>query len=219
MKIFLDSADPVAITQWFATGLIDGVTTNPTHLHKQGGNILETIKAICDIMPGCDVSVQVTQSEPEKVYEQAKKIAKIAKNVVVKIPCKKEYYSVIKQLVHEGIPINVTLVFSLVQALYMSKLGVRYISPFVGRLEDANEDGEGLLVEVRHMLDQYMYDTQLLAASLRNRGHLDAAIMAGADVATLPVSLLEESTQHRLTDQGIERFAADWQALGIRQFP
>lgn len=219
MKIFLDTADYKALAHWLEAGIIDGVTTNPTHLSTAGGDPKRAVQEICTLMKGKDVSVEVTQSEPEAVYKQAKEIAALADNVVVKVPCHAKYYAVIKKLVDDGIKINVTLVFTLIQSMLMCKLGVRYISPFVGRWDDIDVDGGNLLFEIRQMIDEYAFKTELLAASLRHVRHVHQAIVAGADVATVPVSVLEKMTKHPLTDQGIAKFDADWQKLGIKTFP
>lgn len=219
MKIFLDTANLASIKKWHEMGIIDGVTTNPTHLSKEGGDPLQLVKEICGALPQGDVSVEVTQEDPAAVYEQAKKIAAIAPNVVVKVPCHINYYSVIKRLVGEGVSINVTLLFSLSQGVMMCKLGVKYISPFVGRLDDINANGAELLYALRTMVDSYGYRTEILAASLRHVVHLEQAIMAGVDAATLPAEVLEKALTHQLTDQGMQRFADDWKKLGVRQFP
>jgi transaldolase len=217
MKLFLDSADLKAIKKY--AFLIDGVTTNPSHLSKEGGDPKKQVIAISKLLPGKDVSIEVTEKDPKAVYKQAKEIARLGKNVVVKVPCHADYYEIIAQLVKDGVALNITLVFTLVQSLYMCKLGVKYISPFIGRWDDIDVDGAELLYEIRQMVDEYQYDTQILAASLRGVRHLHEAIMAGADVATVPVSALEQSMKHVLTDQGIEKFDADWKKLGIKQFP
>ena len=220
MKIFLDTADRRAIKKWAATGIIDGVTTNPSHLSKEGGDPKKVVEEICAMLPEGDISVEVTQTEPEAVYKQAREIAEIADNVVVKIPCHADYYEVIKRLVHEEIEINVTLVFTLIQALIMCKLDVQYISPFVGRWDDIDVDGMNVLYEMREMIDQYGFvETSLLAASLRHVRHLHEAILVGADAATVPVDVLEKVIAHPLTDQGMNKFLADWQKLGIKKFP
>lgn len=220
MKIFLDTADLTSIKKWAATGVIDGVTTNPTLLSKQGGDAKKLIGEICTVMVGKDVSVEVTETKPEAVYAQAKKIAAIADNVVVKIPCHKDYFVIIKRLVDEGVALNVTLVFTLLQSLFMCKLGVKYISPFVGRWDDIDVDGMEVVAEIRDMIDDYEYHkTQLLAASIRSVRNFHDAIRAGADVATIPVAVLQKSFEHPLTDRGMEKFMADWSKLGIKQFP
>lgn len=219
MKIFLDTADINSIKKWIDKGIIDGVTTNPTHLSKTGMDPKKHIEQLCALFPDGDISVEITQLQPEQAYKQAKEIAKIADNITVKVPCHIDYYEIIKKLVDEGISINVTLVFSLIQSLMMCKLGVTYISPFVGRWDDIDVDGIQLLYQIREMIDTYGYSTQILAASLRSVRHFHDAIAAGADVATLPADVLEKSLNHILTDKGIQLFDADWQKLGIKQFP
>lgn len=219
MKIFLDTADVASIKQWADTGIIDGVTTNPSLLSKAGGDPKKIIQDICTILPDGDISVEVTAEDPLEAYQQAKKIAAFHKQVVVKIPCHLSYYPVIKKLVDEEVRINVTLVFTVIQALMMNKLGVEYISPFVGRWDDIDVDGIALLQEMCEMRDVYGYQTEVLAASIRTVRQLHDAIMAGADVATLPVAVLEKAVQHPLTNHGMQLFAQDWKKLSITQFP
>lgn len=218
MKLFLDTADVAVIKQWAALGIVDGVTTNPTHLSKTD-DPKKTIQQIFMILPHGEISVEVTEEDPNKMYEQAKKIAALHKQVLVKIPCHVSYYPIIKKLVDEGISINVTLVFSVIQAMMMSKLGVTYISPFVGRWDDIDVDGIALLQEMCEIRDTYGFETQVLAASLRTVRQLHDAIIAGSDAATVPANVLEKALQHPLTDKGIELFTADWKKLGISQFP
>lgn len=219
MKIFLDTANIQAIKKWMLTDLIDGVTTNPTHLSKEGGDPKKRVLEICSLLPDGEISVEVTEKEPEAVYKQAKAIAALAENVVVKVPCHAQYYEIINRLVQEQVRLNITLVFSLTQGLMMCKMGVSMISPFVGRLDDNGQNGMALVMHLRDMIDQYGYETELLAASLRTVEHFHGAIEAGADIATLPVEVFEKSLAHPLTDQGIEKFDADWKKLGIAQFP
>lgn len=219
MKIFLDTANLEGIKKWANTGLIDGVTTNPTHLSKEGKNPKDQILAICAALPEGEISVEVTEQDPDAVYKQAKDIAALAENIVVKIPCHHQYYQVIGRLVEEEIPLNITLVFTLIQGLMMCKLGVRYVSPFVGRLDDVDVDGIELLPEMREMVDEYGFDTGILAASLRGVRHVHDAIIAGADAATISLPVFATMIEHPLTDQGIKMFSADWAKLGIRQFP
>jgi transaldolase len=219
MKIFLDTANRELIKKWAQTGLIDGVTTNPTHLSKEGKNPTETVLTICSILPSGVISVEVVETEPEKVYTQARAIAALADNIAVKIPCHAQYYSTIKRLVNERITLNITLVFSLTQGLMMAKLGAQYISPFIGRLDDNNENGIELVQQLRHMLDWYCFDTKLLAASIRDVAHLESVINVGADIATVPVEVFENSLTHPLTDKGMAQFLADWKKLDIVQFP
>ncbi len=219
MKLFLDTAHALSIQKGKASGLINGVTTNPTHLSKEGGSIKELLESICTVMAPDDVSIEVTELEPQEVYEQAKRIADIAPNVVVKIPCHKAYTQVINKLVHEGIKINVTLLFSAVQGLLMCKLGVRYISPFIGRLDDIDVDGMELIYDLKKIIGNYGFTTQILAASLRHVRHVHDVALAGADIATVPVKLFDELLNHPLTDKGIALFDADWRKLGISHFP
>lgn len=219
MKIFLDTASIEHITQLKSTGLIDGVTTNPTHLSKEGKNPRDVVLAICDILPHGEISVEITEKNPDAVYKQAKEIAALASNILVKVPCHKDYYGVIHQLVKDGIPLNITLVFSLVQAVFMAKLGVRYVSPFVGRLEDTKEDGIGLIYAIRHAFNHYHFETGILSASIRNSNHVRDVILAGTDAITIPITLLPDLMQHPLTDKGMELFDADWRKLDIKKFP
>lgn len=219
MKIFLDTADIKAIKKWKETGLVDGVTTNPSHLAKEGKNPRKQVLEICTLLPKGEISVEVTKTKPADVYKQAKEIAALSKNILVKIPCHADYYPVIKKLVNEKVKLNITLVFSLAQSLFMSKLGVTYISPFVGRWDDIDVDGTELLIELRVMQEEYNFKTGILAASLRTVRNFHDAIMAGCDVATLPISIMQKVMAHPLTDQGIEKFNADWAQLGIKKFP
>jgi len=219
MKIFLDTADYDAIAGWAESGIIDGVTTNPTHLSKEGKNPTEQVLAICSVLPQGVISVEVVEEEPDAVYKQARTIFDLADNIAVKIPCHKDYYAVIKRLVHEKIRLNITLVFSVAQGLMMSKLGVDYISPFIGRLDDSGCNGMELLIQLRNMIDQYQFETNILAASIRGVDQFAQAIMAGADVATVPVEVLEKAVKHPLTDKGMIQFLDDWKKLGIQQFP
>lgn len=220
MKIFLDTANTELIKKWAHTGLIDGVTTNPTHLSKEvGKDPVDQILAICDILPSGVISVEVVETKPESIYQQALQLAALCENIAIKIPCHPSYYSIIRKLVEEGIPLNITLVFSLVQGLMMAKLGVRYISPFIGRLDDIHQDGIELIKQLRHMLDWYDFDTQLLAASIRDTKHFEDTIMAGADIATVPVNVFEHSLTHELTDKGMAQFLQDWKKLNVNHFP
>jgi transaldolase len=219
MKIFLDTANTESIQKWAQTGLIDGVTTNPTHLSKEGNNPVEQVLAICDILPDGSISVEVTETEPEQVYLQARKLASLCDNIVVKVPCHAHYYTVIKKLIAEGIPLNITLVFSLSQGLMMAKLGAQYISPFVGRLDDIGTDGIELIQHLRHIIDWYDFETEILAASIRDVAHFEQAMLAGADIATVPVEIFEKSLAHQLTDKGMAQFLADWKKLNVNRFP
>lgn len=219
MKIFLDTANVASIEKWAATGLIDGITTNPSHLSKEKTDPKKVILEICKLLPKGHISVEVTQQEPDAVYKQAQQIAALADNIWVKIPCHPQYFPVIKKLVEEEVKINITLVFTLLQCLMMCKLGVYYISPFIGRLDDIEADGMAFIPHVRDMIDFYGFETKLLVASIRSVQNFHDAVIAGADAITVPVDVFEKSISHPLTDQGIEKFNKDWQKLGINHFP
>lgn len=219
MKIFLDTADLESIKKLVPTGLIDGITTNPSNLSKISGDPKETIMQICKLLPAGHISVEVTEQDPEKLYQQAKVIAGLADNIWVKIPCHAHYYPVIKKLVQQGVKLNITLVFSLLQSVMMCKLGVYYISPFVGRLEQAGHDGVELLYQIRHMIDYYGFETKMLAASLRSVEHVQQAVLAGSDAATMAPTIFEQAIAHELTDKGMQTFAQDWQKIQRGVFP
>ncbi len=219
MKLFLDTAHVESIKKWSETGLLDGVTTNPTSLSKEAGLPTEVVKKISALLDENDVSVEVTERAPQAVYDQAKRITALADNIVVKIPCYTDYFPVIKKLVDEGIAINITLVFTAIQGLLMAKLGVLYVSPFIGRLEEIDIDGITTIAEMRDMFDRYDFETEILAASVRSVRHVHDVALAGADIATMSEHIFEEITKHPLTEKGMAKFEADWQKLGIRQFP
>jgi transaldolase len=213
VKIFLDTANREWIKKWAATGLIDGVTTNPTLLSKEGGNIKQVLKDICAMIEG-SVSIEVVEKNPDAVLAQAREISKFAKNVAVKIPFAEQYLPVIKTAVEEDIKINVTLVFTPVQTLLVAKLGVAYISPFVGRWDDIGVDGLALLEEVIAARDGYNFPSQIIAASVRSVLHWQKIIPTGVDIITLPPAVFEAGMKHPLTERGIELFDNDWKKLG-----
>lgn len=219
MKLFLDTAHLPTIKQGLETGLIEGITTNPTLLSKEGGSITNLIKDICSTMEPYDVSVEVTEKEPAALYSQAHQIANLASNVVVKVPCFLEYTPLIKQLVHEGIPINITLIFSAVQGLLMAKLGVKYISPFLGRLDDMDTNGIEVVRDLKKMQEIYGFKTQILAASLRSPLHVHNAALAGSEVATIPPTLFNLLLKHPLTEKGLLLFEEDWKKIHLTTFP
>jgi transaldolase len=220
VKIFLDTADVQEIRKWVVTGIIDGVTTNPTHMSSAGSDPKKIIKEICACLPHGVVSVEVTEVEPDAVYRQARLISALAHNIVVKIPCDVRYYEVIQRLVQEGIPLNITLVFTVAQGLAMCKLGVEYISPFVGRLEDVKKNsGIELVKDLVHMKRTYAFKTQILAASIRTVDQITCVVQAEADCITVPVGVLSQALMHELTEKGIKKFLADWKKLGITKFP
>jgi transaldolase len=213
MKFFLDTANIDLIKAWIPTGLVDGVTTNPSLLSKEGSDTKKVLLEICNLVKG-DVSIEVVKKDPEEVYEQAKQISKIASNVVVKIPFTQHYLPIISRLTKEGVRVNVTLIFSLIQALLVAKLGVTYISPFVGRWDDIDVDGMGLIEQLMVMKYNYGFEAEILAASIRNVVHMHKSILMGADIVTVPPKLLDKVFNHPLTLQGIEKFDADWKKLG-----
>jgi len=219
MQIFIDTANIADIKKWYQTGIIDGITTNPTHLSAEGANPKEQILEICAIVKDGTVSVEVTEKEPEALYRQAKEIAALASNIVVKIPCHVDYFPVIKRLGAEGVPINATLIFSLSQALAAAKYSVRYISLFVGRCDDIGIDGIDLLGQICGAIHGHAFESKVLSASLRTVRQLQESIDSGADIATVPVEVLAKSLNHPLLTAGIETFNRDWQKLGIKQFP
>lgn len=219
MKIFLDTANSTTIKKWIDTGLIDGITTNPSHLSKEGGDPKKNVLEICKLLPNGQISVEVTKSEPNDVYTQAQEISKLANNIWVKIPCHAMYYPVIKKLVNEDMKLNITLVFTVLQSLMMCKLGVDYISPFIGRWDDIDVDGMAFIPQMRDMIDFYDYQTKILVASVRTIQNFHDAITAGADAVTLSADIFEKSLHNPLTDQGMEKFATDWAKLGPNHFP
>ncbi|HEX4068742.1 MAG TPA: transaldolase family protein, partial [Candidatus Babeliales bacterium] len=182
------------------------------------------------ILPEGSISVEVTETEPDLVLIQARKLASLCDGIVIKVPCHAKYYNIIRKLIAEGIPLNITLVFSLSQGLMMAKLGAQYISPFIGRLDDIavssgalcegrRGNGIELIQHLRHIIDWYNFETELLAASIRDVAHFEKAMLAGADIATVPVDVFEKSLAHQLTDKGMAQFLADWQKLNITRFP
>lgn len=212
MDIFLDTADREEIKKWSKTGIIDGVTTNPSHLSKQGANTREVLLDICRMVDG-DVSIEVVEKDPEAVYRQAKEINALAPNVVVKIPFSFQYLGIIDRLVDEDVDLNITLVFSAIQALMVAKLDVKYISPFIGRLDDVGVLGTEMLEDIMEIQDNYDFDSEILAASIRSVRHWHEVATFGVDVVTVPPAVLEKAVLHPLTTLGIAKFDADWQAL------
>ena len=213
MQFFIDTAEIAVLRELSATGLIDGVTTNPSLIAKSGRNFLETIAEICELIPG-PVSAEVAATDTKTMIAEGEKLARIAPNVVVKVPLTWDGLTATRAFSEQGIQTNVTLCFSAVQALLAAKAGAAYISPFVGRLDDQGADGMEVVAEIRAIYDQYDFDTEILAASLRNPGHVKAAALAGADCATIPPSVFRELVKHPLTDRGLETFLSDWAKTG-----
>jgi transaldolase len=216
MKFFVDTADVAEIKELAATGLLDGVTTNPSLVAKAKRDFREIIAEICAIVPG-PVSAEVAAVDVEGMLKEGRVLAKIAKNVTVKVPLTFDGLKACRRLTDDGTMVNVTLCFSANQALLAAKAGATFISPFVGRLDDAGQDGMELVREIRTVYDNYAdLRTQILAASIRNVTHVKQAAMIGADVATVPPAILRALIHHPLTDKGLELFLADWKKTGQR---
>jgi len=214
MKFFLDTAN-LAEIRWAAqAGLIDGVTTNPTLLSKDTGDLEpdDVLKEICSLVDG-PVSAEVVAVDGEGMYEQGRKLARIDDNIVVKIPMLEDGMVAVRRLRAEGININVTLCFSSVQCLIAAKAGATYVSPFLGRLDDIGHDGMDVIRETRQMFDNYSIETELLAASIRHPRHVAEAALIGADIATMPTATLKRLLLHPLTDRGLDQFLNDWSKL------
>ncbi|MGD8385772.1 MAG: fructose-6-phosphate aldolase [Desulfobacteraceae bacterium] len=213
MKFFIDTANIEEIQKANDLGLLDGVTTNPSLVAKEGRDFRELIQEICDIVDG-PVSAEVVSTETAGMIEEARSLAEIAENIVVKIPLIAEGLKAVKVLAGEGIHTNVTLCFSPIQALMAAKAGASYISPFVGRLDDLSQEGMELVEQIVTIYENYGYDTEIIVASVRNPLHvLDAALM-GADIATIPYKVMEQLIKHPMTDIGLEKFLADWKKMG-----
>lgn len=213
MKIFIDSADAGELKALAATGLVDGVTTNPSLIAKSGRNFFETLEEICAAVPG-PISAEVVAQDAETMLAEGRKLRKVADNIVVKLPLTPEGLLACKTLTDEGHPTNVTLCFSAVQALLAAKAGATFISPFIGRLDDGGQDGMELIREIRTIYDIYGYETQLLAASIRTTLHVRDAALAGADCATIPPATFKALYKHPLTEAGLTAFLKDWKSTG-----
>ena len=213
MKFFVDTADVKEIQELNALGLLDGVTTNPSLILKSGGKIDEVTKQICDIVEG-PVSAEVTATDFDGMMKEAKVLARIADNVCIKVPLTLDGLKACRAIRAEGRMVNVTLCFSANQALLAAKAGATCISPFIGRLDDMGFDGMEVIAEIRQVYDNYGFDTEILAASIRTPDHVKRAALIGADVATIPPATLKALVKHPLTDKGLEQFLADWAKTG-----
>ena len=214
MKFFIDTANLEEIREANELGLIDGVTTNPSLVAKEGDVVFEEhIAKICSIVKG-DVSAEVTALDTEGMLTQGRELAKIAPNVVVKVPLTLDGLKACRTLTAEGTGVNVTLCFSPAPALLAAKAGARYISPFIGRLDDISTNGMQLIMDIVQIYDNYDFDTQVLAASIRHPMHIVDCALARADVATIPFKVIKQLVQHPLTDKGLEAFLADWKKSG-----
>jgi transaldolase len=213
MKFFADTADVAELRELKDLGLLDGVTTNPSLIAKSGRKFTEVIAEICSFVEG-PVSAEVAALDFDGMMKEANVLRKIAKNVTVKVPMTLDGLKACRMLSGDGTMVNVTLCFSPNQALLAAKAGATFISPFVGRLDDINQDGMELIAEIRQIYDNYDFDTNILVASVRTANHIKEAALIGADYATAPAAVLKSLVKHPLTDKGIEQFLADWKKTG-----
>lgn len=212
MKIFLDTANLELIRKFNDMGLLDGITTNPSLMSKEGGKPKDVMEEITKIIKG-DVSLEVISTEYSEMIEEGKRLRQYGKNVVVKVPMTPDGLKACKYLSSEGIPVNVTLVFSPNQALLAAKSGAKYVSSFIGRLDDIGQDGMHLIKEIKQIFSNYDFGTKILVASIRHPMHVVDAAKIGADVVTLPPAVLDKMLQHPLTNIGLENFLSDWKKL------
>ena len=213
MKFFVDTADVKEIRELSELGLVDGVTTNPSLILKSGGSIIDVTKEICSIVDG-PVSAEVVATDYDGMMREAAVLAAIADNIVIKVPLTFDGLKACRALTGQGRHVNVTLCFSANQALLAAKAGASFISPFIGRVDDIGLDGMELIAEIRQIYDNYGFDTEILAASVRTVNHVKQAALIGADVVTAPPATLRALVKHPLTDKGLEAFLADWSKTG-----
>ena len=209
MKLFLDTANQAEVEKAVAMGVISGVTTNPSLVAKEGGDYIERVKYFCDLVAG-PISVEVMATDTEGMLAEARELAKLHENIVIKLPITVDSLAAIKQLSAEGIKTNATLCFSANQAILAARAGATYVSPFVGRLNDVGMDGMGLIAEIKAIFDNYGYDTEIIVASVRSPRQVTDAAIIGADIATIPFKTLEQMVSHPQTDLGIAKFEEDW---------
>ncbi|WDC84952.1 fructose-6-phosphate aldolase [Caloramator sp. mosi_1] len=212
MKLFIDTANVDEIREAEKLGIICGVTTNPSLIAKEGRDFVEVVKEITEIVDG-PISAEVISLEAEGMVKEARELAKIHKNIVIKIPMTLEGLKAVKVLSKEGIKTNVTLIFSSAQALLAAKAGATYVSPFVGRLDDIGHNGMTLIEEIVRIFDNYGIETEIIAASIRHPMHVVEAALAGAHIATVPYKVLVQMAKHPMTDIGIEKFLKDWETV------
>lgn len=210
MKIFMDTANVEEIAKFVDWGVVYGVTTNPSLIAKTGRTQAEVIPEIAKLVEG-PVSAEVISTECQGMVEEARKLVQIADNIVIKIPCIPEGLKAVKILSAEGIKTNVTLIFSMSQALLAARAGATYVSPFIGRLDDIGEDGVLLVKNIVEAFQKYGITTEVIAASIRNLAHVDGVMLTGCQIATIPTKVLEQMVQHQLTDKGLAQFLADYQ--------
>ena len=212
MKIFLDTANIDSIRMYNDMGLLDGITTNPSLLSKEGGDPQKNMEEIVSIVKG-DISLEVLSTDYEGMMEEGRKLKKYGENVIVKCPMTADGLKACKALTAEGIPVNITLIFSPNQAVLAAKAGAKYVSPFIGRLDDIGQDGMNLIKEIKQIFSNYNFSTEILVASVRHPMHVVDAAKLGADVVTLPPAVLGKMLKHPLTDIGLKNFLADWEKL------
>ncbi len=217
MKFFLDTANVEEIKKALEWGILDGVTTNPTLISKTGKPFKEVVKEILELVEG-PVSLETVSLDAEGMIREGRMLAELGENVVVKIPMTPEGMKAVQVLESEGIPTNVTLVFSPMQALIAAKAGASYVSPFVGRLDDISSDGMRLIQDVKDIFDNYEFDTEIIVASVRHPMHVYQAALIGAHICTMPFKVMEQLFKHPLTDIGIERFLKDWEKVPEKPF-
>lgn len=214
MKFFVDTGEINEIRDLAATGMLDGVTTNPSLIAKSGKQFIPLIEEICSVVSG-PVSAEVASTDYETMQKEADKLSKIAKNIAVKVPLTEAGLKVCRNLADKGIMVNVTLCFSAVQALLAAKAGAAFVSPFIGRLDDIGQDGMQLIADIRQIYDNYPnFKTEILAASIRHPQHVLMAAKMGADVSTIPASTIKALYKHPLTDKGLAAFVEDWKKTG-----
>ncbi len=218
MKIFLDTAEVEDIRYFASIGIIDGVTTNPTLIHKAARPFTDILKEICQLVNG-SISAEVSATTKEGMLEEAYYLADISPQITIKLPTTMDGLATCKELSNKGIDVNMTLIFNATQALLAAKAGARYVSPFIGRIDDMGACGMDLIASIISIYDNYEYDTQVLVASVRTVNHVAEAAELGADVATIPPAIMHAMIQHPLTDLGIERFAIDWKKTGQNIIP
>jgi len=212
MKFFIDTADINEIKTAVAYGLVDGVTTNPSLVSKTGKDLMTVLKEICDVVEG-PINAEVVSTKSSDMVKEGKQLAQIHPNIVIKIPMCLEGLKATRTLSQAGFRVNMTLIFSPLQALIAAKAGAAYVSPFIGRLDDISQVGMDIIDQIVTIVDNYEFDTEIIVASIRNPVHVLEAALLGADIATIPFSVLEQLTKHPLTDIGIERFLADWKKV------
>ena len=209
MKLFLDTANQAEVEEAVKMGVISGVTTNPSLVAKEGGDYLERVTYFCELVGG-PISVEVLSTDADGMLQEARELAKLHENIVIKLPITAESLGVIKQLKTEGIKTNATLCFSANQAILAARAGATFVSPFVGRLNDIGQDGMVLIEEIKTIYSNFGYDTEIIVASIRSPRQVTEAALIGADIATIPFNVLKQMVSHPQTDLGIAKFEADW---------